>query len=331
MTDVPRTAVRHPKSHGEAIMLSIIIPVYKSERYITECLDSIASQIINTCEVILVDDGSPDGSIELVKSRYKHFLEKNMLTIIHQENLGPGAARNRGVRAARGAYIGFLDSDDVLLPGYFEAIKYHLSCGDNDLVQFHCKRFSNPRNLARAPIIRIHRAVGRFSLDEVRNEIFGAGKWFPVVRVYRRELLMTHPFVESHFYEDPMSIPFIFLENHKITLLNECFYGYRLNPESTTSNHTLAHAQTLVNFFFKLSSLPESEPINILKVQVGRTLSYFAAELKIEGLPVGTIVESIKSLKFKNGIFPYLTIPDRLFLMAPGLYFRLDKWRIRRS
>lgn len=92
--------------------LSIIIPVYKVERYLPKCLESVEVQLSDECEVILVDDGSPDGCGGLCDAfAAKH--PKNA-KVIHQENKGLGGARNAGIREASGEYLFFLDSDDTI-------------------------------------------------------------------------------------------------------------------------------------------------------------------------------------------------------------------------
>lgn len=96
--------------------LSIIIPVYNAGALIDRCLDSIFSQQGNfSLEVICVDDGSFDNSVELIKRRR----EQNIV-LLQQENTGPAAARNNGMRIAKGRYMAYLDADDYWLPGFIE-------------------------------------------------------------------------------------------------------------------------------------------------------------------------------------------------------------------
>ena len=238
------------------MLLSLIIPIYKSEKYICECLDSVVREMRENCEVVLVDDGSPDRSVELILEHYRPQIESKQFLLTQIANSGPGAARNVGVNVARGDFIGFLDSDDVLLSGYFDRILPVLESGTSDLIQFNLKRFSNPKSLDQMPVLESHKRIGHFRLTDVRNEIFGIGKWFPVTRVYKRELLTTRPFVEGVFYEDLLTIPFIFMDNYNITLLGDCLYGYRINNSGTTANHTKRHAETLLDFFVRICELP---------------------------------------------------------------------------
>ena len=96
--------------------LSIIMPVYKVEKYISRCLDSILKQTFREFELIIIDDGSPDQS-GLIADHYAKLDER--IRIIHQENKGVSEARNVGIKNARGTYIGFVDSDDYIEPDMY--------------------------------------------------------------------------------------------------------------------------------------------------------------------------------------------------------------------
>jgi glycosyltransferase involved in cell wall biosynthesis len=94
-------------------LISIIVPVYNAQKYLSNCIDSILNQTYKNIELILVDDGSTDNS-KLVCDEYAE--NYHCIKVIHQENLGPSAARNKGIIAARGKYIQFVDADDSLEP-----------------------------------------------------------------------------------------------------------------------------------------------------------------------------------------------------------------------
>lgn len=95
-------------------LVSIVVPVYRVEEYLPECLDSLLAQTHDNLQIVLVDDGSPDRSID-VMSAYARRDER--VEIVRQPHAGPGAARNRGIREARGTYLMFVDGDDTLDPG----------------------------------------------------------------------------------------------------------------------------------------------------------------------------------------------------------------------
>ena len=101
-------------------LFSVIIPVYNEEEYISRCLQSLIAQTMNDYEVIIVDDGSGDHSIEICKKFQSKFRYCSIIS--HTKNMGASAARNSGIKYATGSYIVFLDSDDTLSPYFFETL-----------------------------------------------------------------------------------------------------------------------------------------------------------------------------------------------------------------
>lgn len=134
--------------------VSVVIPAFNAEAYIGEALSSICEQTLRDVEVLVVDDGSTDNTIREV-NRFKHLLD---LVVLRQANAGPAAARNAGIRRARGRFCAFLDSDDVMLPDRLDAqtrffsAEPDLGLAHTDLMTFdergiiHCTRraFSDP-------------------------------------------------------------------------------------------------------------------------------------------------------------------------------------------
>ena len=109
--------------------VSVVIPTYNVAPYIAETLNSVFAQTFSDFEVIVVDDGSPDG--EELERALGPYLER--VRYMRQENRGAGAARNHGVREARGEFIAFLDSDDLWMPEYLEEQVRFLREGNYDL------------------------------------------------------------------------------------------------------------------------------------------------------------------------------------------------------
>lgn len=96
-------------------LVSIIVPVYKVEEYIARCVESILAQTYQNMQIILVDDGSPDNSVQICQEYAK---DDNRIEIVRQENQGVSVARNNGIDHAAGEYICFVDSDDYIMPNY---------------------------------------------------------------------------------------------------------------------------------------------------------------------------------------------------------------------
>ena len=111
------------------IKISIIIPVYNCEKYLEECLDSVLRQTLKEYEIICVDDGSTDCTIDILK---KYAEQDFRIKVLHQKNQGAGVARNLGLKHAEGEYIAFLDSDDYYLDTDALMCMYEI-CKKNDV------------------------------------------------------------------------------------------------------------------------------------------------------------------------------------------------------
>ena len=151
--------------------ISVIIPVYKTEAYLKRCIDSILAQTWTNLQIIAVDDGSPDRSGAILDEYAKR---DSRVTVIHQENKGVSAARNAGLAAAVGDYIGFVDSDDALAPDMYEVLI----------------RLAKEHN---APIA--HCGYQRISPDGSTKEISGTG----VLMVQSNEEAMECLLLGKHF------------------------------------------------------------------------------------------------------------------------------------
>jgi glycosyltransferase involved in cell wall biosynthesis len=111
--------------------LSIIVPVYKVEKYLPKCIESILAQTFTDFELILIDDGSPDRCGKICD---EYAAEDSRIVVIHQKNQGVSAARNAGLDIAKGSYIGFVDSDDWIAPEMYQILYSTITAKHCDLV-----------------------------------------------------------------------------------------------------------------------------------------------------------------------------------------------------
>ena len=111
-------------------LISIIIPVYKVEKYIYKCIDSVLNQTYKNLEIILVDDGSPDKCPEICEEYAK---KDNRIKIIHKKNGGLSDARNAGLKVATGKYIGFVDSDDYIEKDMYQVLYNNIIKTNSDI------------------------------------------------------------------------------------------------------------------------------------------------------------------------------------------------------
>ena len=125
------------------IKTSVIIPVYDTAEYLEECVESVLAQTQEGVEIILVDDGSTDGSLEMCE---KYAASYDNITLLRQEHEFQGTARNRGLRAANGEYIYFMDSDDIILPNLFDRCYGICEANDLDFIMFDAEGFKYDEN-----------------------------------------------------------------------------------------------------------------------------------------------------------------------------------------
>lgn len=228
--------------------ISVIIPVYNVEKYLTACIDSLMCQGNLYIEIILVNDGSTDKS-GMIANEYAR--KDNRIKVIHKENGGASAARNAGLNVALGEYIVFLDSDDWIkedsLPPLFEeAVKHHA-----DVVMGNMWLCNQDGNVEEPFKVVPH--------DLISNNLSGRESFIwlvktrfylpsPVRYIYRRNFLnkIQARFEEGIMHEDELWIPIILFYAEKMTITDIEFYYYRQNEESVM--HT-------TNIFRRLDSL----------------------------------------------------------------------------
>lgn len=125
------------------ISVSIIVPVYNVEQYLERCLDSLTNQTLQNIEIICINDGSTDNSLNILKQ----YIEKDKrIKIINQENRGVSVARNNGIEASQGEYIGFVDSDDYVDLDFFENLYNKAKKEDADIVETKYYKFKKLKN-----------------------------------------------------------------------------------------------------------------------------------------------------------------------------------------
>jgi len=210
----------------KTIMVSVIVPIYNVEEYLEECLESIQNQTYTNIEVILVNDGSTDGSREICES----YCEKDIrFRLINQENQGQSVARNRGVKESVGQYIMFVDSDDVVNTDVLEVLLPYMKT-DVDIVECEMTREKEAFFLNKIPTI----VFEGNSKEAILNCIaFRAVKFCAFTKLYRREIVEKIPFLEGYIYEDVFTgINYL---NHirKIIVVDYIGYYYRVRPNST--------------------------------------------------------------------------------------------------
>lgn len=213
------------------IKVSVIVPVYNTEKYLDECLRSIENQTLKEIEIILVNDGSKDGSYKILE---KHAKNDNRIKVLNQENAGVAAARNHGLREAKGDYVAFVDSDDVIAPWAYEKLyesakKYRVNVVASELTKF--EDGTDPD-------------IDGMQYDETKVSFHKRRKYqnpfydmidntaFMVTKIYRRSFLAENNiwFKEGvTHYEDGLFNFLVFARLREVVQDKNPFYCYRID------------------------------------------------------------------------------------------------------
>lgn len=247
------------------MILSLIIPIYNVEKYIIDCLNVLINQVADCdIEIILIDDGTPDNSIFLIEEflKDKPIRVKNKFIIHNQRNQGLSAARNSGIELARGEYIAFLDSDDIVSENYFKILLEKINLHHPDIIEFNANRFDDSGRF-----YEIWNSVissGFYQMNEnILNKVATQSAWYAWKRIYKKELFKEIKFPVGKNFEDAYTIPYIYLKIKNIYFIDEILLHYRFNPNSITSSITDKNLSDFKDAILKLSHYIERYPFLI--------------------------------------------------------------------
>lgn len=215
------------------IKVSIVIPIYNAEKYLAECLESLIHQTLKEIEIICVNNGSTDNSQKILEE----YAEKdNRINILNNENNGPGAARNFGINAASGEYIGLCDSDDWVDLDFFEKLYNTAEKYNAELV---CASMVRARKFHKKFRIKVDKEAV-FSEVQEKLEACNAPKMCYVTnKIYKTKALKATgiTFREGCFFEDiDYTFKIIYLLE-KVAVVPNVYYYYRFNPKSIVKTH----------------------------------------------------------------------------------------------
>ena len=250
-------------------MISIIVPIYKVEKYIRQCVDSIINQTYEDIEIILVDDGSPDNCPQICDDYAK---TDSRVKVIHKENGGIMSARKAGVKVATGEYIGFVDGDD-----WIEADMYE--CFANAIHQYHpdmaiCEfYFSYPEEEGRSSQ-KLSKAF--FLKEDMKRELYPTmlfkDKFYSFginpccwSKVFKKEILehnLNKVTTKIRIGEDAAFVYPCLLEAENIAYVDKFLYHYRINRESITKAYDINMEDTILLPYDILSKALDKDKYN---------------------------------------------------------------------
>ncbi len=202
------------------VKVSVIVPIYNSEKYLEKCLDSLVFQTFKDIEIICVNDGSLDNSKNIIE-RYSKKDER--IVIINKENGGISSARNAGIKVAKGEYIGFLDSDDFLDLDYFEKLYNSALEFRADIV---CSSMVRENEKMKKIIIEYN---AKKSTTSMKEKLLLAGipeDNYANNKIYKRELVLNNTFKEGVLYEDVLFSSSIIEKSDILACAPDVYYHY---------------------------------------------------------------------------------------------------------
>ena len=218
-------------------MVSVIVPVYNVKPYLEEAVESIIHQTYTDMEIILIDDGSTDGSGELCD----YFENKDKrIRVIHQENRGLSAARNAGLDICLGEYIAFLDSDDAFCKDFLKIMLESLQRNNADIAEcnyayYYCNHHMDEKYINFKHKRYSKKREGTYSTREALNMSLN-GRVFNVAwnKLYRRSIWHDLRYREGHNHEDLDIILPVLERAKRVCLIDECLVMYRKRKGSIT-------------------------------------------------------------------------------------------------
>ena len=236
--------------------VSIIIPIYNTEKYLRQCLDSVINQTLKDIEIIIINDGSTDNTLEIINS----YADKDSrIVVIDQENIGLGASRNKGMKIAKGEYVTFLDGDDWFTEEAFETAYNEAKAKDTDITMYQMINYDDETG-------RVYENdwFNLNNLDESFDDVvFSPEKTKDFLfdlsvsscqKIYRNSFLKSidASFPEGIYFEDMPFFFYVYLKAERISIIRKHFY-YRRKHNASITHVVDANYLDTVKFTDKLS------------------------------------------------------------------------------
>lgn len=213
----------------EKELVTIIVPIYNVEKYLKECIESIINQTYKNLEIILVNDGSTDDSLKICMNYKK---KDNRIVIINKTNGGLSDARNKGIDAANGKYICFVDSDDYISSAYIELLYNEARKNNTDIVLCGIKYVNDEKKILseyayKKNFVKSGKELLIDYYQENGVEVIVAWN-----KLYKRELFNTYRYNVGKIHEDEFLTYKILYNLDKVSIISDKLYYYRKNDTS---------------------------------------------------------------------------------------------------
>jgi len=318
-------------------LVSVIVPVYKAEKWLEACVKGLINQTYRNIEILLVDDGSPDNSGTMCDEYAKN---DSRIKVVHKENGGVSSARNVGIENSNGEYLVFVDSDDIVGVRMIENLWLRMKETEADIVIAGRTEFYGDNEKQYSELneeYNQHDFFVRFLEDYAKKTRILASPW---AKLYRKAIIEQEPklrYVKRDAEDKIFNVEY-FLRCEKIAFCDDCSYKYRVaaSGESTFARYTVEgkHKSTEDTFAAFKKVLPEmSEEIDRvcelrkLMNTVGTVhlavINGSKRPYKVEFSWVKTVLGNSKSTVEKLSVFLLWLLPDGLYRAFYKLYYKL--------
>ena len=257
----------------EKDMISVIVPVYNVEKYIDECIDSIVNQSYRNLEIVLVNDGSTDSSYEICK---KWEEKDKRIRLLNQNNQGQGAARDRGVKEAKGDWISFVDADDWIDNRYIEVMMKAIIEEDADMARCNYAQIRIKSGGEKST--NFYQAIGMSkSVEDILAESAGV-IWNQIVK---RQILIENEIEQPKCKGQDSAVGLeVCLLAKKIAFVNEPLYFYRREREGATTYGAASKREEVANIAMPwlIKNLQKRGLYNEYKALIQRYIAYLLTQ-----------------------------------------------------
>ncbi|MGL4759963.1 MAG: glycosyltransferase [Sarcina sp.] len=312
-----------------SVKLSVIVPIYNVEKYLAECIESLVKQTMTEMEIILVDDGSTDSSAKIAK-KYSETFEK--ISFVSKKNGGLSDARNYGVQFAKGEYITFFDSDDVILinDAYEKMYDIARRSGKDIINGNSTKLFSDGRQEkeVREDGFKTGDTANpeEYLIAEISsNRVYVSA----CISIYKKSFIEAEnlKFKKGYCNEDEDFAPRAILKSNGVAIYNEYFYGYRQREGSIMNSYNPKTSRDGLEVYYGLSELVDQVKSEELK-ELLRNYLAMRSIYEIDKMKSKDISKKIRRKIKENSVRPKQKIKAYIMNISMSLYlsiFRVAK------
>ena len=287
-------------------LISVIVPIYNTEKYLVECVESLRKQTYSNIEIILVDDGSTDASIEICDE----FAEKDSrVRVFHKKNEGVAVARNFGIQQSNGQYVVIVDSDDIAVDRMIEVLYTQIKENDADIAVGNYYIYDESDGNFYYYITDDDYCVEVLSPQELIDRQAGAWKWnstafmLTTFKLYKKVLFDDVSFTHGRRFDDEASTHRLFLRSKKTVFVNDNVYLYRRRSGSIMrSEFDISWVRDLVEVFSKKISdlVLAGVDVSVMRIRFVNLLKDYKQTLEYHQL---TDTEEYKDICFRLKLF----------------------------